>query len=334
MIIGDGFLPLHIEVLVQEGSLDSIYEEIKNWKKEFRNSSLSEDFPDKLKERILSFGEVLEFTLEGPQSSVIIPLRMIQSSGTQRTVSMSTVIGTGPVASMIRQYCQEWGIALDAKIVEEGDSPLEFSIRDVIGNHRSLKMYLCSRTKFRKVYKMGNEDICGIIANRYNKGILETVKKASSSGATVSIRPHTLDRYTKPEDYLEMIPYADHLILSSRNGVLQKIASALGYKIDKDLVTTGPEMLNSFSQELIALGNSNKVLVLNDSKTGENWFFTKNIEPSRIGKPGGYDDASRVSRIQGAMFIIKKTFNDNLDDFAQKVVKMAYQGTEKRPWLY
>ena len=75
-IFGDGFLPYHIEVQAQPGSVGEIKDHIKALKTILREAGTYPGFPQSLINDLRQMTGVIDVKQEGPQSAVLIPLRM------------------------------------------------------------------------------------------------------------------------------------------------------------------------------------------------------------------------------------------------------------------
>jgi hypothetical protein len=110
-IFGDGFLPYHIEVQAQPGSVGDIRDRVKALKARLREAGTYPGFPQSLVNDLRQVTGVIDVKQEGPQSAVLIPLRMAKGI-TGEPCEISAVLGTGPIAEHIEIALKEWHINL------------------------------------------------------------------------------------------------------------------------------------------------------------------------------------------------------------------------------
>lgn len=337
--IGDGFLPYHFEINVRPDRALTVKEHIKSWKARFRDGSILASFPEGLMADIQALGGVSEVIAEGPQSSVLIPLRMIKAAKDGNECLMSSTVGTGAVAVSIRSALETWGIGLDAKVIEDGDSPLEFSIRDGLVSE-SLRMYPCSRTRFKKRFQLPEGGCERLIVNRCNQGLKKAMQAVFEQGGHCSLRMHNIDRHTKASDYIEMIPWANSVIISTRNRVLNQVAAAFELKNPLQRMAALAEALATIPAAKQAverpIPTASRMITLIEDQTGLCHFYQSDQSFVTVKVPSGYDLSSRAARIQGA-FLSRPTFKQeggSFENYCEGIIQGAYQGTESRPWGY
>jgi len=335
MIIASGFLPFHVELQTQSAQTHHIEETLRSLQKAFRNDALpSPSSMPEIEAYLASISGVDSVIMEGPQSSSLIPLRMFKATHPETEAKLCTTIGEGPIAQAIREALNLMGITLCGKELPSGDSPLECSLRDEQGNATSIKIYPCSRTKFKQPFNEDLSNCSHLVANRINKGLTKAMEAVSGTGGRVSMRLHNFDRFTKPEDAIEVFPYVSHLILSTRNKVLQKVASAMGHPTVKQMDHHTVPALRQLSKQIADSANSDKLIIFNSYETGANLFCFGDESYQLIPAPENYDPASRASRIQGAALIHSEALPQDPQATFQKIVTTAYRGTENRPWKY
>jgi hypothetical protein len=335
MIIASGFLPYHIELKIQSVMASHVQEQLRSLQKAFREKELSSpsDMAE-IEDYLASIKGVDSVVLEGPQSSSLIPLRMFKAANPTTEAKLCTTIGAGTIANAIREALDSMDICLCGKELPSGDSPLECSLRDENGNALSIKIYPASRTKFKQPFKEDLSNCSHVIVNRINKGLINAMRTVHGNGGLASMRLHSFDRYTKPIDAIEVFPYANHIILSTRNKVLKSVASAMGCPVEDQWDTDTIPTLRKLSKQISSHSNTDKLIVFNHYETGANLFCFGAKNSELISAPENYDPASRASRIQGAALLLAEALSEHPEATFQKIVTMAYRGTEQRPWKY
>lgn len=276
-VLGDGFLPYHFDIYVEAGCSEEAKEEIKNWQAEFRLNGTWIGFPQTMIEKLEALPGVIRVEEEGPQSAVLIPLRMIHGI-TGYPCVMSTVLGEGEVSRAIGAKCDDWGIELrPSRIIEGSDSPIEVSIREPDGISDSVRIYPSSRRSYNSTLRNISQTPEHLIVTRCNKGIAALAKSVSDRHGVVSMRIRDFGRYDNVENYVELLPLTSHLILSSRNNVLREFSRSIGTKLSgrwpTGLVDLKSESGLRFANWLLERMPQNGTVVFTLESTHETVFF-------------------------------------------------------------
>ena len=346
-VYANGFLAYHIEVAVKVGLAESVKAAIKDWQGEFRELGIWPGFPDSMIERLRAVPGVERVECEGPQSSLLIPLRMVKGI-TGLACSFSAILGKGSVTNAIVDALNNWGIRLERAGRLNGlDSPIEFSIRDPDGGYASLVLYPAGRRRYTGFAKEPADCPGHMILNRYNKTLRGIAQRVYDAGGLVSFRPRELGRYDSIEDYAALLPFTSQIVLSSRHGVMKNFAKLAGLEVPHGW----PENVSSLSEirgtqlaswllERIRPGG---IIVLHQYRGGDAGFYSARHPPVVVRAPAGYGSESRTARIQGALLgttlendgclsIVKDTAS--WQHCCEAVVAEAYRGTDTRPWRY
>lgn len=347
-VYGNGFLAYHVEIRVSLGQAERVKRELGSSKQAFRDAATWPGFPGSLFERLHGIPGVVDVVAEGPQSAVLIPLRMIRGM-TGMPCTLSTVLGTGPITAEIELALDRWGIGLEvAKRLRDADSPLEFSIRDPQGEQTSLRLYPASRAKYRTALKPAVQDPEYLLLNRFNVGLHRLAQQVVERGGLVSLRPREFGRHDRIEDYVVLLGQCTHLVLSTRHGVLREFARHAGIGLGRGW-PENLQMLNDSGLErlaawLLARMPAGAIVVFHRYSRGDSAFWCRQTGPQLVPAPAGYDQASRAARIQGALLGAALHTEDHsllLDGdvadwrrWCEHVIETAFDGTGARPWTY
>lgn len=346
-VYGNGFLAYHVEVRVSPGQTESVRRELGSSKQAFRDAVTWHGFPDSLFERLRGIPGVIDVVAEGPQSAVLIPLRMVRGM-TGIPCTLSAVLGTGAIAVAIESALDQWGIGLEvAKRLADADSPLEFSFRDPQGEQASLRLYPASRAKYRTALKPAAQDPEYLLLNRFNAGLHRLAQQVVERDGLVSLRPRELGRHDRIEDYVVLLEQSTHLVLSTRHGVLREFARyagiAAGRGWPENLQTLNDPALERLAAWLLARMPAGAIVVFHRYSRGDSAFWRGRSGPQLVPAPAGYDQASRAARVQGALLGVALHAEDHpLPDGAvadwrrwcERVIEIAFNGTGSRPWTY
>lgn len=346
-VYGNGFLAYHVEVRVSPGQAESVKRELGSSKQAFRDAATWPGFPGSLFERLRCIRGVVDVVAEGPQSAVLIPLRMVQGM-TGMPCTLSAVLGTGAIAVAIESALAQWGIGLEvAKRLADADSPLEFSFRDPQGEQASLLLYPASRAKYRAALKSAAHAPGHLVLNRFNGGLHRLAQQVVERGGLVSLRPRELGRHDRIEDYVALLEQSNHLVLSTRHGVLREFARhagiAAGRGWPENLKTLNDPGLERLATWLLARMPAGAIVVFHRYARGDSAFWRGRSGPQLVPAPAGYDAASRAARIQGALLGAVLQAEDHPlpgEDGAdwrrwcEHVIEIAFDGTGSRPWAY
>lgn len=257
-----------------------------------------------------------------------------------RPVCLSGTQGTGPVAEAIAKAIQRHDVAFRPHVLPGGDSPIELSIRDRSGNHKTLRLYGISRGRFRYAFRLPEEPVSGFVLSRYNQGRAEAIQRVFDWGGVTAMRIAEPTRYVGLDDYMKLLPATRVLVVSSRDGVVRKLARHLGFS---DLPRAWPEgfdqIVHNLMRCLSAEAKVPRLVVLVFER--EVSFFVLGTVPVTYLAPQKYDSRSRAARIQGACVAgalgtasYLPQNQDQLVTFAERAVQSAYFGTESRPTKY
>lgn len=346
MAFADGFLAYHVEVSTQAGCASQVARQIKEMKGELRSKGTWPGFPDTFVETIKDIDGVEEAVCEGPQSSLLIPLRMIKSK-TGIGCTMSSVLGAGEVTEAIDQRLSAWGIQVAGTRKDSVDSPIEVSVRELGGITESVRLYPASRTIYRQRTKNPAQLPEVLICNRVNNGIETLATAVSSGGGLVSVRPRDIGRYDNLEDYDRLLGVTHHLVLSSRHGVLKAFARHSGLSPKRHWSSHGADLSDAIAKQLaqwlLARMPGNSIVAFVGHPSNQTVFFCNDKQAAVVPAPDGYDSASRAARIQGALLARVLTDSgpqeilrtqQSWDDGSAQIVTSAFEGTEARPWRY
>ena len=346
-IFGHGFLPYHIEVQAQPGSVGDIRDRVKALKARLREAGTYPGFPQSLVNDLRQVTGVIDVKQEGPQSAVLIPLRMAKGIAGE-TCELSAVLGTGPIAEQIEMVLREWDISLTvSKRISEGDSPLEFSIRDSNGAHESVRLYPISRSRFRSTLSGMASTPDHLILNRYNQGLYQLAQLVAGHGGVVSLRPRQFGQYDSVEDYLRMLPSTEQLVLSTRHSVLTTLARKAGFQPPRQW----PHDVNALSDEhgtrlvasLFAQMPKGGIIVFTLYPQHSTVFYHQHYSPVTLEAPRNIDTGSRAARLQGSLLGHSLQLRQQRVPFAEQsewrafceqIMDDAFTGTEQRPWIY
>jgi len=342
----DGFLAYHIDVGVDDGRAPDVARTIKGWKTAFRAQGTWPGFPQTMADQLSGLGGVTSVVCEGPQSSLLIPLRMVRG-GTGADCQMSSVLGTGAVTDAIDDCLMRWGIAVSGRRLDDVDSPIEISIREPGGQHESVRLYPASRNRYRSRLAAPETLPEQFLCNRFNKGIATLARAVATNGGLVSFRPRELGRHDRIEDSVSLLATTHHLILSSRHRVIQQFARQAGIRAASDWPASIEDLAGSsaraLAQWLLAQMPQGAVVVLVRYPGNEACFYCDGLAPAVLPAPDSYGLESRAARIQGALLAQALPMHHahevcrdqaDWDVRTRAVVTAAFRGTESRPWQY
>ncbi len=346
-VFGNGFVAYHIDVHVEQGSLDSVKSTIKGWQSDFRRRGNWPGFPGTLIRALTQTTGVTRVEMEGPQSSVLIPLRMVHGM-TGAPCTLSSVLGSGAIATAIADCCRMWCIELkESKRLTDGDSPLEFSLREPDGRHDSVRLYSVSRANFRNTLQISAPPPDHLLLNRCNQGLKALAQTTYAKGGIVSLRIRVFGRYDSIDDYLPLFRVTNQLVLSTRHGVLRAFARQCGISLPRRWPTVGHALSDTrgrcIAQWLLDHMPKSSVVVFNVYKQNATAFYREGYEPVVVPPPVEAGAASRTARIQGALLggcLLKAQCHAGADaqaawrQFCEFVVAYAFQGTQQHPWRY
>lgn len=346
-VYGNGFLAYHLEVRVAEGQASAIEAQVKAWQAEFRRHGTWPGFPDSLVEHLRALPRVESVVCEGPQSAVLIPLRMVRGL-TGQPATLSTVLGTGPISQAVETQLAAWGIDIEVtKRLPDADMPLEFSFREPGGQSASLRLYPASRARYRAAITPPHVPPDHLVLNRFNQGLRDLAEQMAGRGGLVSFRPRELGRHDRLEDYLTLLPLTRQLVLSSRHGVIQQFARHANLTVPRGWPSNAAALAGQPARQLATwlLGQlpAEAILVFNHHPSGTSVFYRDTGDPVTVPAPAGYDAASRAARLQGALLggalALENAQQAGRDaatwpEECRRLVEVAFNGTNVRPWRY
>jgi len=345
-VFGNGFLAYHVEVYVDSGQTEPAKATVKQWQEEFRKDGKWPGFPNTIMDRLLQVPGVTDVVCEGPQSSVLIPLRMVKGMA-DIECRMTAVVGTGPVSKAIESCFKTWGIILDTthRIID-ADSPVELSFRDPQGAHTSLRLYPTLRRRYQSRIGEPETSTDHLILNRFNQGLRNLAVEVSSDGGFVSLRPRELGRYDNIVDYIDLLPITNQLVLSSRHGIVKQFARYAGFETPRgwpdNLESLEDITLNELASWLIARMPTGSTVLFHRHKSLDSAFYGEG-RTAYTTAPQGFGNESRAARIQGALLgrsiglgSLQSELNDAADwqRLCKEIVETAFHGTNVRPWQY
>jgi len=345
-VYGNGFLAYHIEVCVDIGMAAPVKATVKQWEEEFRKAGSWPGFPGTMTDRLRQVSGVTDVVCEGPQSSVLIPLRMVNGMADVEC-RMSAVVGTGPVSDAIINYFRYLGITFDVdRQVLDADSPVEFSFRDPQGAHATLRLYPTSRRRYRSKIGEPDDSTEHLVLNRFNQGLGNLARKVSRDGGLVSLRPRELGRHDNISDYIDLLRFTNQIVLSSRHGTAKQFARYAGFKTPRgwpnNLEPLEDIILGELASWLIAEMPPGSTVVVHRHKAQDTVFYGEE-RTAHVTAPRGFGNESRAARIQGALLGRAIDLRSNISEltdvsdwqrFCEGVIDTAFHGTEVRPWQY
>lgn len=346
-VFGDGFLAYHFDVHVAAGAMAQVKETLKGRERRFREEGTWPGFPRTLVEEVSRIPGVTGVEEEGPQSSILIPLRMVQGmAGIPCT--LSTVVGTGPMADAVAHRLAEWDVRLSpSKQLEDVDSPVELTLREPSGAHASVRLYPAPRSRYRAKLSLPEPLPDHLVLNRVNEGLLALARRVAEGGGTVSLRIREFGRYDTVADYLPLLGLARHLVLSTRHGVVRTLAREAGVDLPRQWPAGCESLTDEHGSRLVSWLRGRMsvggIVVLNTLENQETAFFRDGHEPVTIAAPIAAGDASRAARLQGALLgmVLAEALDGSLlaggnhwTDRCREVVGWAYRGTRCHPWVY
>jgi hypothetical protein len=297
-------------------------------------------------DQLSGLGGVTNVVCEGPQSSLLIPLRMVNGN-TGADCKMSTVLGTGAVTDAIDDALAQWEIAVSGRRLEDVDSPVEISVREPDGQQESVRLYPASRNRYRSQLAQPEPVPEQFLCNRYNKGIAALARAVATTGGLVSFRPRELGRHDRIEDSVELLASTHQLVLSNRHRVIQQFARQAGIRTTSDWPASTENLAGAnarvLAQWLLAQMPQGAIVVLVRYPGNEAVFYCDGLVSTVVAAPEVYGIESRAARIQGAL-LGQAMRNHEADRFcsdqadwdgrARAVVTAAFRGTASRPWQY
>lgn len=346
-VFADGFLAYHLDVYVETGHLEQVREALKGWETGVRLNRGWPGFPETLIQSLEGLDGVSRVEVEGPQSSVLIPLRMV-SGMTGEPCTISAVLGTGSIADAIMEACRGWGIALqESKRLSDADSPLEFSIRDSEGRQDSVRLYPVSRKRFQSAVPTRELVSDHLLLNRLNQGLRTLAERTFENGGMVSLRIREFGRYDSVDDYLSVLRITKHLVLSTRHGVLRAVARYAGFELanqwPKDAGDLSDPTARGLSRWLLRRMPIGGIVVLHLFGANVAGFYHEDYDPIVVAPPPEAGSASRAARLQGALLgadlLRMRCHAEDEGEAAWKqhcefVMDYAFRGTRHHPWVY
>ncbi len=337
-VYAHGFLPWNIGVSVEPGCALHVKKRIESdWKEKLRAPKGTDAFPDEIMAGIAAIPGVRSLHHTGPQSSLLIPLRMLRGLLPKSEVVFSAVLGTGPVAEGLSSRIADMGIVLSPSSTRtEGDSPLEFSIRDGRTESETLRLYPLSRKRYADATPMPDPLPDLFLTNRCNVGISRLARAVKEAGGTVCLRPREFGKHDSAQTLVQdLLPYAEQLVLSTRSGALRDVANALGLRVggalrDMPLRALGDAVFR-------VMRSPSPVLLLTEYGSNTVVLLRPNQEPL-IGGPDGCIDgnSSCAARLHGAAAALLRTSETPVDPISEfrNLLEKTFKGMHRHPWGY
>jgi len=347
VVFGDGFIPFHFSIIVDNPDGDSqrfkeLVENVRALKTEVRKEGVGDDFPSGFRQKLRDLPGVLEVFFEGPYSSIVIPLCMVRSLG-NCPVRLSGVLGTGPIADAIQAAINEFRVDLEPRVISQGDSPLELSVRDNVSNQKAVRIYPVSRSHYRHAFRW-NEQLAGeaksFVLSRYNKSRATAFKSVFENGGLTSLRVSETSRYVSLKDYVDLLPFSRQVVVSYRTGVMRQLARHFALPVPaRNWPQHADATVNSLATELtLASGQAPLVALVFEREVA---LWQGGLPSLRFRPPSNYDTRSRAARVQGACAAFSLDLTDHQtmneiewEQFGERVVQSAYAGTLARPSTY
>lgn len=347
VVYGDGFVPFHFSVTMDNAEGDKarfnqLVANVRGLESMLRKHGAGDDFPTGFQQILTTLPGVTAVFVEGPYSSIVIPLCMVRSLG-NCPACLSGVLGKGVIADAIRAALQQRGVLFTPHVVPAGDSPLEISIRDHAGNQKAVRLYAASRSAFRHTYRFTDEHASrarGFILSRFNQGRAHALRTVYANEGFTSLRVSEPNRYVKLDDYLSLLPASCHVVVSYRAGVMRKLARHLEIPVrSRHWPQSFDETTENLAHRLTERGDRPRLVAL---------VFEREValvahgKPSlRLCPPAEYDSRSRAARVQGACASLalnlpgfQPTGQADWERFGNVAVQAAYDGTFGRPSTY
>lgn len=346
-VYGDGFVPFHFSVTVDNPEGDSarfrqVVANVRDLQSMLRKHGAGGDFPAGFQQTLTALPGVTAVFVEGPYSSIVIPLCMVRSLGNS-PACLSGVLGKGVIADAIQAALQQRGVLFTPHIMSAGDSPLEISIRDHAGNQKAVRLYAASRSAFRHTYRFTDEHASrakGFILSRFNQGRARALRTVYANEGFTSLRISEPTRYVKLDDYLSLLPESRHVIVSYRAGVMRKLARQSGIPVrSRHWPQSFDQTAEKLAHRLTERGDCPRLVAMVFER--EVALVAQGKPPLRLCPPTKYDSRSRAARVQGACASLalnlpgyQPTGQADWEHFGNIAVQAAYDGTLGRPSTY
>ncbi len=347
IVYGDGFVPFHFSVTVDNPESDAarfrrVVANVRGLESTLRKRGAGDDFPTGFQQILAALPGVTAVFVEGPYSSIVIPLCMVRSLG-NCPACLSGVLGEGVIADAIRATLQQQGVLFTPHVVSAGDSPLEISIRDHAGNQKAVRLYAASRSAFRHTYRFTDEHASrakGFILSRFNQGRAHALRTVCANEGFTSLRVSEPTRYVKLDDYLGLLPVSCHVVVSYRGGVMRKLARHLEIPVrSRHWPQSFDETAEKLAHRLTDRGERLRLVAMVFER--EVALVAQGKPPLRFCPPAKYDSRSRAARVQGACASLalnlpgfQPTGQADWERFGNVAVQAAYDGTLGRPSTY
>jgi hypothetical protein len=343
IVLGDGFACVHIQVRAETAEFTHVVTAIKAMKDRLQRHGADTPFPEAFEQRLRSIRGVRSVVVEGPFSSILIPLHLARRF-TDRPVHFHGALGQGPAAQHVRKLLATAGI--DGHFaLRDGDSPLEIEVSDDRGRRRITRLYLPRKLKHRfKLSAESLKEVRGFLLSQYNAGRAAVAEQVRAAGGFTSLRVGEINRHVSATDYLGVLRHFHHVIVPQRDNVLRQVARAAGLKPPRGWPKGFDGLAAQLAEDLGRREGGPRLVVLVFHARREAVFCLPGEPPVCLRAPERFDTASRISRLQGACASLALgaggPFEWNgylpspksLNDFAEWATQAAYFGTDRRPW--
>ncbi len=344
-IVSDGFLPFHVELVVKNGAVSSVTKALAQLKGPLRESQISAPFFEHFMQRLRSLKDVQKVVFEGPQSAALIVLRMAQGL-TGAKAQMSAAVGSGPIGEAIEAHLSAWKVQLQASFIE-GDSPLEFSVRDRRGTHGSLRLYptSSSKCKGRPQLKLTDQLPDALVLTRSNKTLLSLARRTRAAKQMVSQRIRPLGRHDDPSQIKALISESHHVVFSTSGGLARQLAKTFELSPPRGWPETLDHNAKALVERIQQYKGARRLVIMLHKNQRDALFAAPDL-PTASAQLGRIPDAAaKTARLQGAALALAlerkergvshlPNTSKSLQNFAKAALATAHEGTSQRPWRY
>lgn len=342
--LGEGFVPYHFSVIVQESEFKNVVTWAKSHQSECREKGTCGQ-PATWLQKLEEHPAVLEVAAEGPYSSSVIPVAMGRFFGNCRSILMGWG-GQGPMAEAIQEDLRSWDIDVRLSDRETTDSSVEISVRsESFAQHETVRLHPTSRTKqivrFRWPEDLSSEQVGLYFMTKLSEGRAQAGQRIFEAGGLCSLRISMFTRRRTPDEYFPVLPTFHHAVVSrkdmSATARAAKLSPPRGWP--KSLDPTDPALLQ-LADYLGTYETKNHRLVIFNA-LDHSVFVVPGLRPVLVAPPPSYDKRTRTSRMQGAAGVCGLRYDNyvpstqqELEEFANTTIQAAYRGTESRPSTY
>jgi hypothetical protein len=344
MIVGDGYIPYHIRVFVDTPSTHEFTRFVRTaaaLKEECERTGGIDRFPETVTERLAQIPGVTQVYPFGGYSAVFGALKMIRSFAAQ-PCGMYGVIGTGPVATAIQQSFTDEGIALFPTVRTAADSSIEITMinRRLHALQEFQIHFLRTRERSHILRPDANQEevVTGLLFSRPNRSRAQMAKRLFGTGRLVSVRVHGFSRYVGPQDYLDLLPYAQQVFV--RYEEMRQMGRALGIPFPRGWQPTSPDTyLHQFVQRLATHGESHRLVAVACARDA--YLYVPDLGLVQFRVPETQRQAVSDTRFHGALITQSlqyahylPTTRHELEDLGNRALQASYHGYDALPLVY